>query len=162
VAAIQMVCGKNKSENVEKALSLVRSAAEQGAQIILLQELFETVYFCQEQSSEYFNWAHEVYIGSNHLSSSSSSPMSLSGSYLIDLFAKLAAELHVVLPISFFERANNVFYNSVVIIDANGICLGKYRKSHIPDGPGYQEKFYFSPGDTGFKVFDTTYGKIGD
>ena len=83
------------------------------------------------------------------------------GSSFIDTFAQLAKQLHVVLPISFYEKANNVFYNSVVMIDANGMCIGKYRKSHIPDGPGYQEKFYFSPGDTGFKVFQTTYGKIG-
>jgi N-carbamoylputrescine amidase len=98
----------------------------------------------QEQKEKYFDWAHEEH-----------------GHRLIRRFADLAKELHVVLPISFFEKSNNAYFNSIAIIDADGTIVGKYRKSHIPDGPGYQEKFYFSPGDTGFKVFQTAYGKIG-
>jgi N-carbamoylputrescine amidase len=180
VAAIQMPCSRDKQQNILKAVSLVRNAAEQGAQVILLPELFEGVYFCQEQSSQYRSWAHEVNLTGESLNTSVNAEASAStsneanvtieenamyphtyGSAFIDTFVELAKELHVVLPLSFFEQSNNVYYNSVLMIDANGICLGKYRKSHIPDGPGYQEKFYFSPGDTGFKVFNTTYGKIG-
>ncbi|KAL4856835.1 N-carbamoylputrescine amidase [Chlorella vulgaris] len=144
VAATQMACSWDTEANVKKAEDLVRAAAADGANIILLQELFETPYFCQEQKQEYYRLAQP-----------------LEGNLLIQRFAKLAAELHVVLPISFFERAGNAYFNSLVVADADGSIVGHYRKSHIPDGPGYQEKCYFSPGDTGVKVFKTRYGDIG-
>eukprot|EP01032_Pedospumella_encystans_P018949 gene18949-21557_t len=139
-----MACSEVKETNLANAIKLVREAAGKGAQIILLQELFHGLYFCQEQKAEYFGWA-----------------TTLEESELIKVFSALAAELKVVLPISFFERRNNAYFNSIVILDADGSNLGLYRKSHIPDGPGYQEKFYFTPGDTGFKVFNTAYAKIG-
>lgn len=144
VAVTQMACGLDQEANANKAEELVRQAAAQGAQIILLQELFQSLYFCQEQSPKYHEWAQEE-----------------SESDLLRRFSSLAKELQVVLPISFFEKANNAYYNSIVIFDADGSSLGKYRKTHIPDGPGYMEKFYFTPGDTGFKVFPTRFGKIG-
>jgi N-carbamoylputrescine amidase len=144
VAVTQFECDRDLKVNLERATRLVREAAAQGAQIILLQELFLTLYFCQEQSPDYFAWAQ----------SEENSP-------LLIHFASLARELNVVLPISYFEKANQAFYNAVVVIDADGSFLGRYRKSHIPDGAGYQEKFYFTPGDTGFKVFKTHYGRIG-
>ena len=144
VAATQMTCSNDIRENVDKAESLIREAASKGAQIILIQELFETQYFCMDQKEELFDLSKPF---ENHPT--------------IEKMSKLAKELKVVLPISFFEKANRAYYNSVAIIDADGIVLGKYRKSHIPDGPGYQEKFYFNPGDTGFKVWNTAYAKIG-
>ena len=144
VAAIQISCSWDTAANIKKADLLVRQAAQQGAQIVLLPELFETPYFCKDQKEDYFAWAKAV---TNHP--------------LLTHFSQLAAELKVVLPISFFERAYQVFYNSIMIIDADGTQLGIYRKTHIPDGPGYQEKFYFAPGNTGFKVWQTHYGKIG-
>lgn len=144
VAATQMSCGWDVSENIAKAEHMVREAASQGAQIILIQELFERCYFCQKQKEDYLRFATPV----------DSNPA-------ITHFSKVAAELKVVLPISFYERANNAYYNSVAVIDADGSNLGIYRKTHIPDGPGYSEKFYFTPGDTGFKVWDTAYARIG-
>jgi len=144
VAATQMPCGWNVDANLVKAENIVREAAAKGAQIILLQELFERVYFCQEQNEDYFQFAQSV-----------------TNNRAIRHFAPIAKELNVVLPISFFERANNVLFNSLVVIDADGSVLHTYRKTHIPDGPGYCEKFYFSPGDTGFQVWQTQYGKIG-
>lgn len=144
VAATQMSCGWDVSENIAKAERMVREAASQGAQIILIQELFERCYFCQKQKEDYLRFATPV----------DSNPA-------ITHFSKVAAELKVVLPISFYERANNAYYNSVAVIDADGSNLGTYRKTHIPDGPGYSEKFYFTPGDTGFKVWDTAYARIG-
>ncbi|KAK8811325.1 hypothetical protein WA158_003059 [Blastocystis sp. Blastoise] len=144
VAATQFACTASWEENVAKAEKLVREAAAKGAQIILLQELFSGYYFCQEQKQEYFSLAEPF-----------------ASSKLIAHFQKVAKELNVVLPISFFEKANCAYYNSIAIVDADGSVLGLYRKSHIPDGPGYQEKFYFNPGDTGFKVWDTKYAKIG-
>lgn len=144
VAATQMVGGWDVEENIARGDRLVREAADQGAQIILLQELFERNYFCQKQKPEYLNFATTV----------EENPA-------IAHFSKLAKELEVVLPISFYERAGNCLYNSVAIIDADGSNLGTYRKSHIPDGPGYSEKYYFTPGDTGFKVWQTRYAKIG-
>lgn len=144
VAATQMECDRDLKVNLERATFLVRDAASKGAQIILLQELFLTLYFCQEQSPDYFAWAQ----------SEDESP-------LLTHFSELAKELNVVLPISYFEKANQAFYNTVVVFDADGSKVGRYRKSHIPDGAGYQEKFYFTPGDTGFRVFPTKYGKIG-
>jgi N-carbamoylputrescine amidase len=141
VAATQMPSGKNNIADAEK---LVRSAAKEGANIILLQELFERNYFCQKQKEEYLALA-----------------TTLEENPAVQHFAEVARELGVVLPISFFERYNNAFYNSIVVIDADGSFIGIYRKSHIPDGPGYSEKFFFNPGDTGFVVFDTAFGRIG-
>ncbi len=144
VAATQMACGANTAENIARAEKLVRAAAAQGAQIILIQELFETPYFCQDQIHASFGLAK-----------------SLEENAAIKHFAPIAKELGVVLPVSVFERAGQSFFNTIVILDADGANLGYYRKSHIPDGPGYSEKFYFSPGDTGFKVWDTKYARIG-
>ncbi|MBE7899941.1 N-carbamoylputrescine amidase [Paenibacillus polymyxa] len=144
VAATQMSCSTNIEENISKAEKLVREAAAQGAQIILLQELFETPYFCQKEKSDYYVYATE-----------------LEHNKAVNHFKKIAKELQVVLPISFYEKKNYARYNSLAVIDADGEMLGKYRKSHIPDGPGYEEKFYFNPGDTGFKVWNTRYAKIG-
>lgn len=144
VSAAQMSCTNIIENNIMNAELLIRRAADQGGQIILLQELFENLYFCQKEFYDFFEYAKE-----------------LSSSKAIFHFQKLAKELEVVLPISFFERANNAFYNSVAVIDATGEILGVYRKTHIPDGPGYKEKFYFTPGDTGFKVFETKYANIG-
>ena len=144
VAATQMVGGWNVEENIARGEKLVRQAAAQGAQIILLQELFERNYFCQKQKPEYLEFATP-----------------LENNQAVAHFTKIAKELNVVLPISFYERAGNCLYNSVAVIDADGSNLGTYRKSHIPDGPGYSEKYYFTPGDTGFKVWDNAYAKIG-
>ncbi|WP_238650700.1 N-carbamoylputrescine amidase [Paenibacillus piscarius] len=144
VAATQMSCSGNIDENIRKAETLVREAAAQGAQIILLQELFETPYFCQKEKSDYYAYATE-----------------LEQNKAVNHFKAVAKELAVVLPISFYEKKNYARYNSLAVIDADGTVLGKYRKSHIPDGPGYEEKFYFNPGDTGFKVWNTRYAKIG-
>ena len=144
VCATQMSCSNNIDENISKAENLVREAAKQGAQIILLQELFETPYFCQKEKSDYYVYATE-----------------LEQNKAINHFKEIAKELKVVLPISFYEKKNYARYNALAVIDASGEILGTYRKSHIPDGPGYEEKFYFNPGDTGFKVWNTRYGKIG-
>ena len=144
LAAMQMACVEDAKTNVDLAEQQVRDAAARGAQIVLLQELFETPYFCKDMNTEYFALAHD---GADNA--------------LIRRFQGVAKELSVVLPVSFFERANNAFYNSIGIIDADGSLLGVYRKSHIPHGPGYQEKYYFSPGDTGFRAWDTAYARIG-
>ena len=144
VAITQMACSWDAIANIAKAEQLVREAAQQGAQIILLQELFETPYFCKKPNPDYLQLATTV----------ESNPAILH-------FQKIAKELKVVLPISFFERAGQARFNSMAIIDADGSLLGVYRKSHIPDGPGYHEKYYFNPGDTGFKVWQTRYAKIG-
>ncbi len=144
VAATQFACGEDKRANIAKAEQLIRRAAADGAQIVLLQELFETPYFCKDQDRELFGLAHPV-----------------EAHPTLTRMSRLAKELGVVLPVSFFERANNAYFNSLMLIDADGEPLGLYRKSHIPDGPGYQEKFYFNPGDTGFRVWDTRHGRIG-
>ena len=144
IAATQMACCDDKNENIVKAEKLVREAVAKGAQIILLQELFETLYFCQEEKSEHFKKATE-----------------LEDNTAVRHFSKLAKELNVVIPVSFFEKENHARFNTVAVIDADGTILGRYRKTHIPDSPGYEEKFYFNPGDTGFKVWNTRYGKIG-
>ena len=144
VAATQMQCTWDIDANIARAEKLVREAAGKGAEIILLQELFETPYFCQDQRAEFFDLARPA-----------------DDNPLIRHFAALAAELGVVLPVSFFERAGKAHFNSVAVIDADGTVLGVYRKSHIPDGPGYTEKFYFSPGDTGFRVWKTKVATIG-
>jgi N-carbamoylputrescine amidase len=144
VAATQFACSANSAQNVDRAEALVRQAAKRGARIIQLQELFETPYVCKDQLAELFDLAQPA---EDHPT--------------IARMQDLARELEVVLPISFFEAANNAYYNSLAVIDADGEMLGLYRKSHIPDGTGYQEKFYFNPGDTGFKVWDTAYARIG-
>lgn len=143
-AGIQMQCTKSVEENIAKADKMVRKAASEGAKIILLPELFERQYFCQERNYDYYLYAR-----------------SLEDDEAVNHFKKVAAELEVVLPISFYEKDVNVFYNTTAVIDADGSVLGIYRKTHIPDDHYYQEKFYFTPGDTGFKVWDTRYGKIG-
>ncbi len=144
LAATQMACSWDIENNLDTAEALVREAAGKGADIVLLQELFETPYFCPDQKQEHFALARPF-----------------GGNPLIARFAGLAGELGVVLPVSFFERANNAYYNAIAIVDADGSVLGCYRKSHIPQGPGYEEKFYFSPGDTGFKAWRTRFGTIG-
>lgn len=144
VAATQLSCTWNRDENIAHAEQLVREAAGRGAQIILLPELFETPYFCVEQDSRHLRLA-----------------TGLDDNPAVRHFAPIARELGVVLPISFFERAGNAYFNSVAILDADGTVLGMYRKTHIPNGPGYQEKNYFSPGDTGFKVWQTAHARIG-
>jgi len=136
--------GWDRAANIAHALDQVRAAAHQGAQVVLLPELFELPYFCTEQDGAHFSLAQP-----------------LQGNTTLSEFSRLAAELQVVLPISFFERAGQVFYNTVAMLDADGTLLGCYRKTHIPDGPGYNEKFYFTPGDTGFKVWRTRYAHIG-
>ena len=143
-AGIQMQCTKSVEENIAKADKMVRKAASEGAKIILLPELFERQYFCQERNYDYYLYSR-----------------SLEEDEAVNHFKKVAAELEVVLPISFYEKDVNVFYNTTAVIDADGSVLGIYRKTHIPDDHYYQEKFYFTPGDTGFKVWDTRYGKIG-
>lgn len=144
VAATQFACSWDREANLATAERLVRTAATRGAQIILLQELFETPYFCIEQDARHFNLATR-----------------LEDNAAVALGRRLASELGVVLPISFFERAGQSFFNSIAIIDADGALLGLYRKAHIPNGPGYQEKHYFSPGDTGFRVWTTRFGRLG-
>jgi N-carbamoylputrescine amidase len=144
VAATQMACSWDADANVATAMELVREAASRGANVVLIQELFETPYFPAEEREEYFALARPV-----------------AGHPTIAKMSALARELEVVLPVSVFERAGNAYFNSLAIVDADGSVLGVYRKSHIPDGPGYEEKYYFSPGDTGFRVWKTRYGNIG-
>jgi N-carbamoylputrescine amidase len=143
-AATQMACSWDYDATAKKAGRLVLEAARQGANIILLQELFETPYFCQTEKYEYLNLAK-----------------SLEENQAVRYFQGIAKELGVVLPISFFEAAGNTAFNTVAIIDADGAILGIYRKTHIPGGQCYEEKFYFTPGDTGFRVWDTRFGRIG-
>ena len=144
MAATQMACSWDRAANVDVAKRLVRDAASAGAQIILLQELFEAPYFCIEQHGDHFELA----------SARDNNP-------LLQHFQALAKELGVVLPISWFEQSGACYFNSLCMIDADGSVLGVYRKSHIPNSIGYQEKTYFTPGDTGFMVWDTAYAKIG-
>jgi len=144
VAATQMTCSWDLPANLDRAEKLIREAASEGARVILIQELFETPYFCIEQDAKHFELATSV----------EQNPA-------IQRFQALARELDVVLPCSWFESANRAFFNSMAMIDAGGELLGVYRKSHIPNGPGYQEKTYFNPGDSGFRVWDTAYAKIG-
>jgi len=143
-AATQFACSWDLPANADAAERVIRAAAAKGAQVILVQELFEAPYFCIEERAEYFALARPA-----------------AGHPLIARFQALAKELGVVLPCSFFERAGQAHFNSLAMIDADGRDLGVYRKSHIPQGPGYEEKYYFSPGDTGFKVWDTAFGRIG-
>ncbi len=144
LALIQMSVSRSLNDNVQKAEQLVREAAAKGATIILLPELFENHYFCQLEREEFFSWAH-----------------SLDQHPFVTRFQKLASQLGVVLPLSFFEKSGQAYFNSLVLIDADGQRLGVYRKSHIPDGPGYEEKYYFNPGDTGFRTWSTRFGRIG-
>jgi len=144
VAITQMACSWNMAETLDRAEALVREAAARGAGLVLLQELFATPYFCAAMTPAHFDLAEPF-----------------EGNSLVARFADLARELSVVLPISYFERTERRFFNSVAIVDADGRVLGNYRKSHIPDGPGYMEKFYFTPGDTGFRTWDTAAGRIG-
>lgn len=144
VAAIQMKCETEQKKNLQKAEEMIRRAAAEGANIILLPELFEREYFCQQRRYDFYSYARTV-----------------EESEAVAMGVRLAKELGVVLPISFYERDVNNLYNSIACIDADGTILGVYRKTHIPDDHYYQEKFYFTPGDTGFKVWDTRYGKIG-
>lgn len=144
VAAVQMSMAQDVATNVATAERLVRDAASKGAQIVLIPELFESHYFCKDQRVEDLARA-----------------IPIDGHPTIAHFQRIAIELNVVLPISVFERANNSLFNTVAIVDADGAMLGIYRKSHIPDGPGYNEKFYFSPGDTGFRVWQTKHATIG-
>jgi N-carbamoylputrescine amidase len=144
VAALQFACSWDLDANLERAERKVRAAAAQGAGLILLPELFATPYFCIEQDVGFLELAQPA-----------------ADSPLLRRFGALARELGVVLPVSFFERDRNAFFNSIAIFDADGSNLGVYRKAHIPDGPGYQEKFYFMPGDTGFRAWDTRVGRIG-
>lgn len=144
VAAIQMSIPETPEKSVEKAEKLVRKAAAEGANVILLPELFENWYFCQERRYDSYKLA-----------------LPLEENPAVRRFQTVAKELSVALPISFYEQDGNVLYNSVAMIDADGSVMGVYRKTHIPDDHFYQEKFYFTPGDTGFKVWDTRFGKIG-
>jgi N-carbamoylputrescine amidase len=144
VAATQFACSWDLDDNLAQAEGLVRQAARDGAQVILLQELFETPYFCIEQDSRHLRLAS-----------------TLRENRAVAVMARLARQLGVVLPVSFFERAGQVCFNSVAMVDADGEVLGVYRKAHIPNGAGYQEKTYFSPGDTGFRAWNTRFGRIG-
>jgi len=144
VAATQMTCTWETEENITKATNLIKQAADKGANIILLQELFQTPYFCIQYDEDIFKLAQNF-----------------ENNKILKQMSELAKKFNVVLPISFFEKDNNAYFNSIAVINADGNILGKYRKSHIPDGPGYLEKYYFNPGNTGFKVWDTNFGKIG-
>lgn len=144
VAALQFSCSKDVQENINKAEKMVREAADNGANIILLPELFERQYFCQEKRYDYYDYA-----------------LPLEKNPAVNRFKEVAKELGVVIPVSFYERDIDRLFNTVAMIDADGSVLGIYRKTHIPDDHFYQEKFYFTPGDTGFKVFDTRFGRIG-
>ena len=144
VAATQMACSWDRAANIARAEALVRTAAGRGANVVLIQELFETPYFCQDHQTGHFDLALPV----------DENPA-------VRRLSDLARELGVVLPVSVFERAGQAFFNTVVMLDADGRQLGIYRKAHIPESPGYHEKFYFSPGDTGFKVWTTRFGRLG-
>lgn len=144
VAALQCALPGDRLKNINNVVELIRRAAGAGAQIILPPELFEGPYFCKTQSEEFFSWAHPI-----------------EGHPTISKMQELAKELNVVIPVSFFEKDGPNYFNSVAIVDADGSLLGVYRKSHIPDGPGYSEKYYFRPGNTGFKVWKTKYATIG-
>lgn len=144
VAALQMKCTSDVFENIKKAEELVRTASEAGAKIILLPELFERLYFCQERRYEYYDFA-----------------LTVDENAAVKHFKNICKELSVVMPISFYEKDGTRLFNSIAMIDADGKVLGVYRKTHIPDDHYYQEKFYFTPGNTGFKVFKTMYGNVG-
>jgi len=143
-SAIQNSCSSNIDENIDKAESLIRKSAENGANIVALQELFHTTYFCREIDQKYFNWAEPI------------------PGPITERFSRLAAELNIVLLLPMFEKkAPGVYFNAMVVFEKDGGILGTYRKMHIPDDPGFYEKYYFTPGDNGYRVFDTSAGKIG-
>jgi len=144
VSALQMSMSEDKNSNIAKAKRLVRESASNGAKIILLPELFEGLYFCKDMDSHYFSWAK-----------------TRENNELIKHFIALAKELEVVLLVSYFEKSDEGYFNSLVVIDADGTEMQNYRKTHIPDGAGYEEKFYFKEGNTGFQVYETRYAKIG-
>ncbi|MBQ8791374.1 MAG: N-carbamoylputrescine amidase [Ruminiclostridium sp.] len=144
VAAIQMSCAEERDENISKAEYMVRQAAASGAKVILLPELFETPYFCQQRNYEFYYYAEAT-----------------EDNPAVKKFMQVARETGTVIPVSFYEKYGNTFFNSIAMIDSDGSLMGVYRKSHIPDDHFYQEKFYFTPGDTGFKVWKTRYGNIG-
>jgi N-carbamoylputrescine amidase len=144
LAALQFSCSWDREQNVAAAERLIRRAAGQGAQVVLIPELFETPYFCAAQNSRYYDLAHP-----------------LGGHPTVTHFQRVAADLGVVIPVPIYERAGTALFNTVVVVDADGKVLGHYRKSHIPQAPGYEEKYYFSPGDTGFEPLATAYGKLG-
>ena len=144
ISAIQMSMSEDSNSNINKAERLLREAAFNGAQIILLPELFTSLYFCKDMDEKYFSLAKP-----------------LKNNELIKQFSDLAQELDVVILVSYFEKLDESYYNSLVVINADGTVMDNYRKTHIPDGPGYEEKFYFKPGDSGFKVYETAFGKIG-
>ncbi len=144
VAAIQTSYGNDLKDNIGKTEAFIREAVQAGAQVILPSELFQGIYFCTEQNPKWFKTAHAT---SEH-------PCVLA-------MQSLAKELKVAIPTSFFEKDGPRYYNSLAMVDANGAIMGVYRKSHIPDGPGYQEKYYFRPGDSGFKAWKTQFGTIG-
>lgn len=144
VAALQFSCSRDVQENINKAEKMVREAADNDANIILLPELFERQYFCQVKRYDYYDYA-----------------LPLEKNPAVNRFKEVAKELGVVIPVSFYERDIDRLFNTVAMIDADGSVLGIYRKTHIPDDHFYQEKFYFTPGDTGYKVFDTRFGCIG-
>lgn len=143
VAAVQLKCTADRESNIQNAIRLAKTAAGEGANIVLLPELFERPYFCQERNYDYYAYAEE--------------PRSNAA---VKAFMALSKELNIVVPVSFYERCGNLLFNSVEVIDC-GKLKGVYRKTHIPDDHYYQEKFYFTPGDTGFKTFKTTFGTIG-
>lgn len=144
VGAVQFACRETVEKNVARVTELVREAAARGARVVLPPELFEGPYFCREERDTYFAWARPA-----------------EGHPTLRHFQELARELSIVIPVSFFERSGPAYYNSLAMIDADGTVLGIYRKSHIPDGPGYEEKFYFRPGDTGFRAWRTRFGVVG-
>ena len=144
IAALQFSCCSQVQENIDKAETMVREAASNGANLILLPELFERPYFCQEKRYDYYDYA-----------------LPLTENPAVRRFQAVAGELGVVIPVSFYERDVQRLFNSIAMIDADGSILGVYRKTHIPDDHFYQEKFYFTPGDTGFKVFETRFGTVG-
>ncbi len=144
LGAVQFSCSWSRDDNIAKGQRLVRQAARQGAQVVLLPELFETPYFCAVQNSDYLALAQP-----------------LEGHRTVAQFRGLAAELGIVIAVSVYERANLALFNSAVVLDADGRVAGHYRKSHIPQAPGYEEKYYFSPGDTGFKPVRTAFGTLG-
>ena len=139
-AATQMACSNNSKDNIDQAVNLIEQAAKKGANVVLIQELFEHQYFCKDQKEELFRLAK-----------------SFEDNQTIALMAKVAKDNNVALPVSFFEKSNKAYFNTIAMVDSDGTILGRYRKSHIPDGPGYQEKFYFNPGNTGFKVWKTKF-----
>lgn len=144
IGLVQMSCTADKQANIQKAIELIREAAGKGAQIVCLQELFASLYFCDVEDYDNFNLAEAI-----------PGPTS-------EILSKLAAELHIVIIASLFEkRTKGIYHNTTVVLDADGVYLGKYRKMHIPDDPAYYEKFYFTPGDLGYKVFKTKHANLG-